>query len=223
MTYNKYDIASTAFALTTLIITICMLYVMPAKATLSDGFYTPIIAFEFAQNSNDLLFLSGDGGASNRQGMYSGLQWDMAFPFAYAGFLFVLLLAYNTRKPNIAWLGMLFSLLAIPADIHENLVLLSILDALAQQSTTLNLLADLHLATWLKWGAMGTAFAAYAALEAKNNKKVSAVISVLASLSVLVCFLSQSKPIYTEVMMLCFTLFYAFHIPRCFYQFYNSK
>lgn len=218
--HNKITLFSAVLALATLGISIIMLYLMPAQATLSNGFYTPIIAFEFAQSHHDLLFLSGD--VANREGMYRGLHWDMLFPFAYAGLLFLLLLPYRNAKSPTVWLGMLFSLLAIPADIYENWVLLSILDALTEQHNTALLLAELHTATWLKWGAMGIGFAALAMLDFKNNKKLHLLFSLLAALSVLICFLSQSKPLLTELMMLCFTLFYAFHIPRCCYQFHTG-
>ena len=218
ITRSPLTLTACILALATLLITIIMLFLMPAHAALSEGFYTPIIAFEFAQSNQDLLFLAGNAGANNRQGMHSGLLWDMAFPFAYAGFLCVLIGSHLNKHPRIATLGLLFSLLTIPADIYENWVLLSILDALSQASSTETLLAQLHIATWLKWGSMGLGFAALAVIDIQVRKPAAIFVSLFASLSVLLCFLSGSKPITTELMMLCFTLFYAVHIPRVFYQ-----
>jgi len=79
---------TTVFGVVTIILGAIMLFVFPMSADLTEGFRTPIIAFEFAKNPADLAFLSGSSEASilNREKMNAGHVWDMVFPFAYSGF-----------------------------------------------------------------------------------------------------------------------------------------
>lgn len=121
-------LASSIFGMATIIVGIVMLFAFPISADLSAGFRTPIIAFEFAKTEADLSFLSGSSELNrlNREKMDAGHFWDMGFPFAYGGFIALMLLQIAERGHRFAWLGVLFAVSIIPFDINENLTLLQI-------------------------------------------------------------------------------------------------
>ena len=104
---QRYTILGSAvFGVATIVLGIIMLFVFPSSAELTEGFRTPIIAFEFARSDADLAFLSGSGepAKSNRTMMNAGHRWDMIFPFAYAGFVALLLLQFVLRGQRWLWL-----------------------------------------------------------------------------------------------------------------------
>lgn len=205
-------IGSAAFGIATVILGVIMLFVFPSNAELSEGFRTPIIAFEFARSDADLAFLSGDGATSrlNRARMDTGHRWDMVFPFAYAGFIALLLLQIATRGQR--WLGLAipFALLIIPFDIRENTILLAITDALGNAESIELLLLELHVATWLKWGALGISIAAVAIGCSAEKAYLSALLAVAGAASVAICWMSGSEPAMTEAMSAAIFVFF-FH------------
>ena len=88
---------------------------------------------EFAKTEADLTFLSGTGEveALNREKMDAGHKWDMIFPFAYAGFIVLLLVQLSNVKRRFVWIGVLFVLLLIiPFDIKEDLGLITIAESI---------------------------------------------------------------------------------------------
>jgi len=128
----------------------------PTDAVLSEGFNTPIIAFEFAKTAEDIAFLAGneEPAVTHRAKMDAGNGYDMAYPFLYGGLLALLMLRLARNGQPLAWVGFAFALAIIPADINENLVLLEITKSMAQGGNGADLLAGLHVATWAKWGAI---------------------------------------------------------------------
>jgi hypothetical protein len=205
-------LGSVTTGLSTVLLGLAMVLTFPITADLPAGFNTPIIAFEFAATHADLSYLAGDGltEADNRAGMIAGLQLDMAFPFAYGGFLFFLLARLVAVRHLIALLGIPFSILIIPLDIRENLTLLAIIDALANTDSLDQLLLKLRIDTWLKWGAIGVAMAALAVACAKNREYWSCALSALAAGSIALCWGSGSMPMLTEIMSVCVLVFFLF-------------
>ncbi|MCL6416617.1 hypothetical protein MIB92_13235 [Aestuariirhabdus sp. Z084] len=184
--------------------------VFPKEAELSDGFQTPIIAFEFARTEVDLAFLAGDSEASqrNRRLMDEGHFWDMAFPFAYGGLLALLLLQFTGQGYRFVWVGVVCSILIIPFDINENLTLLSITAALEESRPVVPLLVDLHTATWLKWGVLGISIALLSASYLTRKRYGFALLSLLASLAIAICWVSGSEPRFAEAMSKVLSLFF---------------
>ena len=157
-----------------MILGVVILFTFPLSADLSEGFRTPIIAFEFAQTEGDLSFLSGNSEINrlNREKMDAGHFWDMGFPFAYGGFLALMLLQIAIDGHRFAWLGVVFALSIVPFDINENLTLLQITKALENSDSIETLLLELHIATWLKWGAIGFCSArSQLGLQQKKNTR----------------------------------------------------
>ena len=100
-----------------IVLSIVIVSISPSSEDLADGFQTPIIAFEFAQTPEDLAFLSGFGAVEikNRQLMDTLHMWDMAYPFAYGGFLILLLLQLANSGHSIAWIGVPIAVFITPA------------------------------------------------------------------------------------------------------------
>jgi hypothetical protein len=209
--FQEYTILGSAiFGITTIILGIIMLFTFPISADLSEGFRTPIIAFEFAKTEADLSFLSGSGELNrlNRDKMDAGHIWDMGFPFAYAGFIALMLLKIAKNGHRFAWLGVLFTVSIIPFDINENLTLIQITKALGNSTSIEALLLELHIATWLKWGAIGVSIATLAARFVASKEYLSALVSLLAALGIAVCWVSNSEPYIAEAMSTFLFLFF---------------
>ncbi len=204
-------IATATIGICTLILGLVTSLNFPSKANLSEGFRTPILAFEFAKTEADLSFLSGNGiiEKTNREKMDAGHRWDMAFPFAYGGFIILLLLQIIKRQ-RILWAGVLFAFLIIPFDINENLVLIKITKALSNTDSISTLLLELNIATWLKWGALGMSMFVLGTGYIKNNEYWSAMIAILTALSIGVCWVTSSNPVFVETMAIFSLVFFLF-------------
>jgi len=213
---QRYTILGSAvFGVATIVLGIIMLFVFPSSAELTEGFRTPIIAFEFARSDADLAFLSGSGepATSNRARMNAGHRWDMLFPFAYAGFVALLLLQFGLRGQRWLWLFIPLALLIIPFDIRENRILLAIIDALTRSTPTTPLLQELYVATWLKWGALGACIAALTIGYLGEKSYLSAALGACAAVAIAACRIADSKPQLTEVMSAAIlVLFIAFSL-----------
>jgi len=205
----------------TLALGLVLISIFPSKAELSTGYVTPIIAFEFASSEADLNFLNGSSQhkVNTRHAMRLGLFWDMIFPFAYACFLALLILAFKHSKPTIAISGVFVSCLIIPFDLYENIAMLNVLSALDisadlsvglgnGQAALAPLLSALHIATWLKWGALGVGIACLSSLQWQNQAPKAALLSAVAAVLVLVTYASGTMPVIAEVMSLSVFVFF---------------
>lgn len=203
-------LATAFFGAMTLVLALIMLFTFPSTANLSEGFQTPIIAFEFAKTESDVAFLSGmsEASVSNREKMDAGHFWDMFFPFAYGGFLALWMVKLQRQGIRFLKFGVLIALAIVPFDIYENVVLLDITAALGRASSVDMLLADLHIATWLKWSAIGLSAGMLAIGFTLQKHYFSAATSYLASLGILVCWLSDEQPTITELMSILTFVFF---------------
>jgi hypothetical protein len=211
-------VGSAIMGIATVVLGLIMLFVFPSSAELSAGFRTPIIAFEFARTDADLAFLSGDSETSrlNREKMDAGHRWDTLFPFAYAGFIALLLLQSVTRGQYWLALAIPIALLIIPFDLRENSILLAITNALSNSASTEVLLQELYVATWLKWGALGLSITVLAIGFVAEKAYPSAAISAIAALSIATCWVANSAPALTEVMSAAIFIFFTyFSIRAC--------
>jgi len=211
---QKYTLLTSAFfGLATIFLGAILLGIFPSTAELAEGFRTPVIAFEFAKTESELSFLSGQSEISrlNREQMDAGHStWDMVFPFAYSGFIAFLLLRIKKQGRSFIWLGVAFAVFIIPFDINENLTLLQITSALAGSSSIETLLLQLHLATWLKWGAIGASIAVLAGGYVMNKNYLSATVAALAAIGIATCWAFNSEPILAELMSTFTFLFFVF-------------
>lgn len=209
----------------TMALGVIMLFVFPSQAELSEGFRTPIIAFEFAKSPADVEFLSGSDAIAveNREMMDEGHRWDAVFPFAYAGFIACLLLHLASRGYRWLWLAVPVALLIIPLDLRENAVLLAITDALEKGDPVEHLLAELHTATWLKWGALGVSLGALAIGFAADRAYLPAAVSAIAALGIAACWVSGSAPRVAETMSALTALFFLYLPARAIFLAWRAR
>lgn len=204
-------IGAALFGIATILLGVVILFIFPSTAQLTEGFRTPIIAFEFARTDADLAFLTGSEELArvNRQMMDHGHHWDTAFPFAYAGFIALLLLGLAARGHRWLWLGIPVALLIIPLDLRENGVLVAITQALGSGNSAI-VLQELHTATWLKWGALGISLAVLASGLLAERAFLAATVSMVAALGIAACRASGSAPRVAETMSLLTALFFLY-------------
>lgn len=217
---SPYLIRATAIVgLATLLLALLLLFTYPAKAELTEGFRTPVLAFEFARTAADLEFLTGnsESAANHRAAMDKGQYIDMLFPFAYAGLLALLLLGLARQGIASAWLGLVFALSIIPSDIRENLLMLEISAALANDQAVTALLPSLHIATWFKWWelAITAGFLAFGYLRRRHW--FAAGLSALACGAIMLSWISDARPMVIEIMALLLSLFYLFFAFQAFW------
>lgn len=207
---TKLNIAKRAFGGLTLLLGLTLVWIFPSQASLSEGFQTPIIAFEFARDMEDLSFLAGQQSEAvqARNALRLGLYWDMLFPIAYAGFLATLLASKLPAAPTIARLGLACTILIVPADIHENLVMLSLLQQAAILEISPALITTLHWATWLKWVLLGVSIACLAILMHRHKQLKTAALGIVTTILMIVTMLSDSMALLCELMSLSVFVFF---------------
>lgn len=208
---NQLQTAALGCGFAMILITIIMMNAFPQSADLPEGYTSPIIAFEFARSESDIAYLIGQQQASveNRQGMRNGHQWDMIFPFAYAGLLFALLLQFYP-KGRARLIALLSCALIVPFDINENLVLLGIVDAAQGGDLSQGLFDTLYVATWLKWGAIAVAVGFLAIAYARGKNWLLAIAGAAYSVLAAACLLLNSPPQLIELMTLVLSVFFLF-------------
>ena len=210
---ERIVLAATAFAgLATLVLALAMLFIYPSTATLSDGFRTPIIAFEFAKSEADLAFLAGSSETATRHraDIDRGQHLDMVFPLAYGGLMALLLVGLARKGVRSAWVGACFALAIIPSDIRENLVMFNITSALDRGQTSADLLPALWSATWIKWWciAASTGFVAFGSF--RRQAWVSGGLAAMAATAIVLTWASNARPDITEAMSLMVAGFFLY-------------
>ncbi len=152
-----------------------LLVILPSKGpSMAQGFVTPVIAFEFAQSTQDILGIFGETDSPERQArvraMDLGNQLDYLYMVLYAGFLalFSLKCTSLTGK-RIFQIPAGLAMVALVADALENIQLFGITARLETLDFAPQLLA-LHWMTWAKWGSLALAFALLAPYFFKGEK-----------------------------------------------------
>lgn len=90
------------------------------SAPMGDGFKTPILALEFAEDIDDIAFLRGEEAMALRAWLVEVQFLDWFFPVAYAGMAAVFFLGMALQGRFLAVIGIGLALATIPADWKEN-------------------------------------------------------------------------------------------------------
>lgn len=149
--------------LAVIVMSLVLLAVFPSKAfRLPHGFMTPIIAFEFIQDKEDVNALFGPADSPVRgntiRKMNLGNRLDFGYMILYGSFLFILCLqTYLLTGKRWFLLGGLVSFIVLAADMLENVQLLGITALLAEGNFGEHLRL-LRFFTWLKWGGIVAVF-----------------------------------------------------------------
>lgn len=164
---------------------------------LAEGFFTPIVAFEFAESAQDVNLIFLDRSSQIITGAVEavtfGTYLDFIFMTLYGLFLvtFSLICVALTKKSFYYWAAVL-AVLALLFDLIENLQLLKIMDQLGTGSMV-GELRYLHLFTWLKWGALALIFLMLIPFFRKSGA-FGRVLAVLAPIPLVLGFLAYFVP-----------------------------
>jgi hypothetical protein len=221
---NKSHFITAIIAMLTMVLSAIMLFKYPSKAELSNGYKTPVLAFEFAQSPEDLKFMTGDSpdAVNNRIAMRLGQKYDTIFPFFYAGLIAMCILSISSKINILTILGILFSIFIIPSDLYENSIMNSIIDSLESGQSITAQLSALHIATWLKWGNIAIAMLILS-IQSYLNKDwfPSILISGIASVMILTTWVTGAA-IIAEIMMLSVSVFFIYFSVRSIVLFYRK-
>lgn len=155
-----------------------LLVVNPGTAfALPEGFFTPVVAFEFVETAAEVRQLFGPAPTPERaalvRAMDLGSRIDFGYMLLYAAFL-AAFCHTAARRSGRRWfyLGAALAVLAAAADAVENMQLLAItarLDAPDLAAAIGRELLVLRWATWLKWGGLAVLFLSLAPYFARGN------------------------------------------------------
>jgi hypothetical protein len=142
---------------------VVLILVFPGKAgKLPDGFFTPIIAFEFMQTPQEVIDLFGPPETIQHEylvkAMDLGNRIDFLYMILYSAFLFAFCMKVAAlRGKGIYKLGGILALVILAGDLLENLQLLGITSLLGTGDFTRELFL-LRVFTWQKWGGIVLVF-----------------------------------------------------------------
>ncbi len=130
---------------------------------LAEGFWTPIIAFEFAETEADVVLVLGQidtpGQAELIEAFTLGNNLDFIYMVLYGAFLFVFALTCARLSGNkLFYIAAGLAVLVPLADMLENLQLQAILTSFVAGDDFSSNLTRLKLYTWLKWGSLAFIF-----------------------------------------------------------------
>ena len=204
-----------------LVMSIILVMIFPSKAPkMPDGFFTPIIAFEFIQTKAEVfqLFVSTDGKVHQPMidAMNLGNQLDYIYMCLYSAFL-LLFCATCARlsEKKFYYIGAVISLVVLASDAMENVQLLGITAGIASGDFDAQL-NFLYVFTWIKWGGIAAVFLVLIPWFAKGglfSKIIGMTGSVTLAMGVL-AFLHRSM--ITEIFSLGVGLMFLFMIIYCF-------
>ena len=144
-----------------------LMMVFPSKAPwMMDGFFTPIIAFEFIQSPGEVYQFFGLPGSPDQLSMTQamikamdlGNRLDYIFMVLYASFLFFFsFVCANITGQRHYYAASILSFVILVADAMENIQLLRITAKIIHHDFEKELFF-LHWFTWIKWGGITIVF-----------------------------------------------------------------
>ena len=198
-----------------------LLMVFPSTAPrLPDGFFTPVIAFEFVRTRVEVLqmFLQTNGAVRKDlvDAMNLGNRLDYIYMVLYALFLmgFSVKCAQLSEK-RMYYTGAALSLMVLGADAMENMQLFAITAGL-ETGNLEPFLGRLFIFTWIKWGGIGAVFLVLVPwfLKGRMFSKIIALAMILTVMLGVAAFVRRS--VITEMFALGVGLVFLMMIIYCF-------
>ncbi|NOY70752.1 MAG: hypothetical protein GXP53_14935 [Deltaproteobacteria bacterium] len=160
---NRPFIKAGVVGLLVIAMSILLVAVFPSKAPgLPEGFFTPIIAFEFIETRAEVfqMFTATDGNL--RQSMIDAMDFGNRLDYVYMCLYSLFLLLFAVRCAEVSgkkyyYIGALLALTVLFADALENIQLLGITSAI-ENGDLGAYLVRLHIFTWIKWGGIAAIF-----------------------------------------------------------------
>jgi hypothetical protein len=228
MIMNKPFFKTGIVGLLVLVMSVVLLAVFPSKAPrMPDGFFTPIIAFEFIETNAEVfqMFVSTD--ATIRQEIVNAMDLGNRLDYIYMCLYSLFLLLFSVTCAKISgkkfyYIGAAISTLVLAGDIFENIQLLGI-TAQLENGNFDALLTRLHIFTWVKWGGMALIFVILFFWFKKGNlfSKIIGAVGLLSFHLGMISYLLRS--VITEIFCLSVALMFILMIIYCFnYKSYET-
>jgi hypothetical protein len=179
-----------------------------------DGFFTPVLAFEFAESTAELTSLFAPEGAAAAMDRVN--RWDFLYMTFYGLFLFTFALAAARQTGRRYFYVPAALALLIPlADAMENVQLLAITRVLGEADVApvldrlLPLLTRLRWFTWLKWGGLAVYFLLIWPYFRGQSGLLGRVIGIVAQLPAVLAVLSYfNRGLLSELFALAVGLMF---------------
>ena len=224
---NRPFLKAGYIGLLVIVMSMILVTIFPSKASkMPQGFFTPIIAFEFIETKAEVfqLFASTDG--TIRQTMVDamdlGNQLDFIYMFLYSLFLLMFCLkCAEISSKKYYYIGAVIAVAVLSADALENIQLLGI-TANLETGNFKQYLARLHLFTWMKWGGIAVIFLVLFFWFIKGGifSKIIGITGAWSFASGLLAFLSRS--VLNELFGLTVALMFIMMIIYCLIYKYDT-
>ena len=200
---------------------IVLMIASPSKAPwMMDGFFTPIIAFEFVETPEEVYQLFGAMNSPEQQEMVKAMNLVNRLDFVYMLLYSTFLLAFSVKcaeetGSKTCYTGAFTSIVVLAADFLENLQLLGITSKLQTEGFEQHL-AYLRVFTWLKWGGIAVTFLLLLPYLTKGNlySKIVGVFGVIPFVLGLLAFFHRS--VLNELFALSVAAMFVLLIAYCF-------
>lgn len=212
-----------------ILVSIVLVAVFPSQAPrLPDGFFTPIIAFEFIETRAEVFQMFVDTSGTVRHEMVAAMNLGNRLDFIYM-VLYNLFLALFCAKcaaisrKKFYYAGSVIAVAVLAADALENVQLLGITGALETRDFGCYL-EWLRLFTWVKWGGICAVFLVLV-FWFKNGGRFSRIIAlnaILTAMAGLAAFFHRS--VLNEFFSLGVVVMFLMMIIYCFvYKSHDEK
>jgi hypothetical protein len=200
---------------------VVLLFVFPSKVpSLPEGFFTPIIAFEFVQSSDEVFQMFGGSDLPGRNNMKDAMDLGNRLDYAYMGLYSMFLLLFSTTCAKIAknpyyYAGAVIALVVLAGDAMENIQLLGITANLSIGDFS-PYLEPLQIFTWIKWGGIGLIFLVLSPwfLRGSLFSKIIGAIGIISFILGIAAFLHRS--VINEVFSMSVAIMFILMIIYCF-------
>ena len=196
-----------------IVMSIVLVMIFPSKAPwMMDGFFTPIVAFEFVQSQDEVMQLFGPAKSFEQQAMIHamdlGNRLDYLYMTLYASFLFFFAwVSTKVSRQKRYYAGCIMAVVILAGDAFENVQLLAITAKINGGNFADNLVR-LHWFTWMKWGGLALFFLLLAPYFFKKGifSKLTGVVGILPAVLSVLAYLNRCA--FTEAMVLSVALMF---------------
>lgn len=214
--FKSIKVATLLVGVLTLSVSVALLFVNPiVTGSLPDGFFNPIIALEFIDNSQSLASIFDISTADDiRQSFQLGNYIDYFFMVLYTSFIILCTIwIYLKSHTKSIFLIIPIVLIALVGDVFENLTLAEILKI--EKFTNAGLLIEqLQLYTWLKWESLGAVMLIFSIFFFQGSivRKLLGALMLSTFILGIVTFFNRGIfcEIYSNMIVVCFLSLFFF-------------
>ncbi len=225
---NRPFVKAGYVGLLVIVMSVVLVILFPSKASkLPDGFFTPIIAFEFIETRPEVfqMFFSTDGTVHQTMvdAMDLGNQLDFIYMLLYSTFLMMFSVkCAEISSKRFYYIGAALALIVLLADAMENMQLMGITANLDTGNFD-HYLSWLHVFTWIKWGGIAAIFLVLFFWFIKGGlfSKIIGLTGILSAAAGIAAYLNRS--VINEIFSLSVAMMFIMMIIYCFvYKSYDA-